>query len=195
MTRATFDKGAKLHRIENNLDRPIRALRQIGVSMVAESQQAFRRQQFGQKRWQQRAPINVFGIIADFHAGRRKPPNRRFEASPALKDTGRLSSSIAWRLVGTSTVEVGTSLDYAAVHHRGGTTKSEPLTDKVRSRLWSWLKTQSQERRRRLGWLLQPGLRGQRLKQRVPERRIVGVTKRTRESIRAMIGSEIMEVR
>ena len=82
------------------LDNPQAALKQIGILMVAESQRAFKAQQFGAKKWDQRAPVNVFGIIADFTAGKTKPPNRRFDQRPALRDTGRLSSSIAYQVKG-----------------------------------------------------------------------------------------------
>ena len=101
--RVTFKKGAKVGRIEKNLDNPKAALEQIGVLMVAESQRAFKEQQFGAKKWDQRAPVNVFGIIADFHiGGRAKPPERRFDRRPALIDTGAngLLGSIAHQVKG-----------------------------------------------------------------------------------------------
>jgi hypothetical protein len=78
--------------------------------MVAESQQSFRDQRFGSDAWEPRAPVNVFAIIADFHAGKKSPPQRRFESRPALRDTGRLAQSISWKLVGTDVVEVGSNL-------------------------------------------------------------------------------------
>lgn len=190
-----FEKGAKIERIERNLVSPTVALRQIGAFMVAESTRAFREQQFGDRRWTDRRVPNIFGIIADFHAGRRAPPARRFEARPALQDTGRLAASMASQLVGTDVVEVGTTIGYASVHHRGGRVESETITDTVRTALWSWLRTRSREIRQRLGWLLSPNFRGKKLTANVPARPMVGITRRTREAIRKIIGVEIMEAR
>lgn len=188
----SFRKGDKVERIEKKLDNPVAALRRIGILMVAESQRAFKDQQFGSKRWDARKVPNVFGIIADFHAGRRAPPARRFEGRPALRDTGRLASSIAFQVVG-NVVEVGTNLDYAAAHHLGGKVQSKPITTEVQTRLWSWLRGQSRELKRRLGFLLNKKYRGQRLQGTVPARPFVGITLKTREMVRQLIGVEIME--
>lgn len=189
-----FEKGAKVERWERNLDRPEAALRQVGTLMVAESQQAFRDQKFGDEEWDARSSVNVFGIIADFHAG-RKPPDRRFERRPALRDTGRLAQSIAHRMVSKDVVEVGSNLPYAGVHNVGGQVTSMPITDQVRDLLARWLKGPGKPHRGRLGWLLNKKFRGQTLKQRVPARRIVGITKNTIEDVREAVGVRIMETR
>jgi len=191
--RVTFKKGAKVERIEKNLADPHAALKKIGILMVAESQRAFKTQQFGRGKWEQRAPVNVFGIIADFHMGRTKPPARRFDRRPALRDTGRLASSIAYQVTG-NVVEVGTNLDYAAVHQTGGETESEPITGAVRRGLWRWLKKESTELKRRLGWLLNKKFRDERLTQTVPARPFIGVTPETRAAVKKAVGVEIMEV-
>jgi len=195
MTRVTFEKGAKLARIEGKLDNPTAALKQIGALMVAESQRAFKVQEFDGEKWQPRAPVNIFGIIADFHEGRRKPPQRRFERRPALRDTGRLSSSISFRLVGSRAVEIGTNLPYAGVHQRGGEVESKPITREVQRNLWAWLKNQPLQMRRRLGFLLSKRYTDQTLKGSVPERRFIGITRRTREFVQKAVGVRIMEVR
>jgi len=192
--RVVFEPGAKLDRIGRKLSDPTPALKQIGALMTAESQAAFRAQQFGKNVWRERAPVNVFGIIADFHAGRRQPPARRFESRPVMQDTGRLAQSIAWQLVGASAVEVGTNLPYARELHRGGEVESKPITETVQQSLWAWLRTQGRERKRQLGWLLNRKFRNRTLKHTVPARPIVGVTQETREGIRLAIGVEIMEV-
>jgi len=194
MPRVTFEKGAKVGRIERNLANPEATLKQIGVLMVAESQRSFKAQQFGDKKWDQRAPVNVFGVIADFHAGKRKPAARRFDRRPALRDTGRLASSIAFQVVG-DTVEVGTNLDYAEVHQTGGETESKPLTSSVRSNLWRWLRKQSSEIKRRLGWVLNKKFRDEKLTQKVPARPFLGITPQTRKTISKMIGVHIMEAK
>ena len=194
MARVTFKKGAKVARIEGNLDNPTKALKQIGALMVAESQLAFKAQSFGGKRWDPRGPVNVFGVIADFSEGRRAPAARRFQRRPALRDTGRLSASINFRVSG-NTVEVGTNLPYAAIHQTGGDVESKPITSVVRSRLWAWLKNQGKPVRRSLGFLLNKKYKDKTLKGSVPKRQFIGITKRTRQFVRKAVGVEIMEVR
>jgi len=191
--RVTFQPGAKIERIEKNLDGPARALKQIGALMVAESQRAFKEQAFGAKKWASRAPINIFGIIADFALGRRKPPARRFERRPALRDTGRLAASIAFEVKGP-TVEVGTNLEYAAVHHTGGDVESAKITSNVQLLLGRWLKRQSPEIKSQLEFLLSANYTDKTLKSTVPARPFIGITPKTRATVRTIIGVEIMEV-
>ena len=194
MATATFKRGAKVERWERNLESPQRALKQIGALMVAESQQAFREQRFGTKAWPPRSPVNVFGIIADFAEGKRAPPARRFQRSPALRDTGRLAASIAFRVEGDS-VSVGSNLDYAAVHQKGGATESETITGAVQRALWRWLREQGPERKRQLGWLLNRKFRGEKLDGEVPARPFVGITRQTMADVREVIGVSIMEAK
>lgn len=191
MARASFEPGAKIGRIAINLERPERTLKQIGAIMVAESQAAFRAQSFGGASWQQRASVNVFGIIDDFAQGKAKPPTRRFERRPALRDTGRLSASISFRLVASNVVEVGTVLPYAATHNFGGPVESKPITDTVRRNLWKWLKGQDFAMQRKLGWLLNSKFRNETLKGEVPARRFVGITQQTRRYVREALGAII----
>lgn len=195
MARATYERGAKVRRWERKLDDPSAALKQIGALMVAESQAAFREQRFAEKAWDARAPVNVFGIIADFHQGRTKPPQRRFERRPALVDTGRLRSSISFQLRSPKVVEVGTNLDYAAAHQFGGKVKSKPLTRKVRRALWRWLRNEESSLRKRLGWLLNRKFEGKEIEAEVPARPFVGITKQTIEDVREVVGVTIMEAR
>lgn len=191
--RVTFKPGAKIERIEKNLDGPARALKQIGALMVSESQRAFKDQAFGDKRWRPRAEVNLFGIIADFHAGKSTPPKRRFQTRPALRDTGALARSIAFQVKG-NVVEVGTVMHYAEVHNEGGTVESKPLTDKVRELFGNWLSKQGLSMRRRLGWVLGEEYRGEKLKAEVPARQFIGVTPATLKTVDKIIGVSIMEV-
>ena len=69
-----FDKGDKIRRWETNLEDPSDALKQIGALMVSESQRAFKLQAFGRDKWSERAPINVYGVIADLAADGRNAP-------------------------------------------------------------------------------------------------------------------------
>lgn len=194
MAKASFDKGDKFRRWERNLDNPKAALKQIGALMVSESQGAFRSQKLGDDPWPPRAVPNVFGIIADFHAGKRKPPQRRFEDRPALRDTGRLAASIAFRLQGSKVVEVGTNLPPAAVLHGGGDVESMPLTEKVQLLMGAWLLTVDDDKVfNRLAPLLHKKWRGKTLKMEVPERPIVGITKQTIADVKEAVGVKIME--
>lgn len=193
MARVTFEQGAKLKRINGKLVDPSKALKQIGVMMVAESQASFKAQKFGNRKWRERGKINVFGIISDFAQGRRKPPARRFETRPALRDTGRLANSIAFAVKG-KVVEVGTVVPYASLHNFGGVSKSEKITPTIQQGIWSWLKKQNRELKSRLGWLLNKKFRNQQLETRVPKRQFVGVTMQTRKAIKKTIGVDIMEV-
>lgn len=189
-----FDEGDKLRRIGKRLEDPQTALKVIGALMVSESQGAFRAQSFGGKEWKDRAPINVFGLLADFRVGRQAPLPRRFERRPALRDTGRLAASIAAVVEGNSVV-VGTNLPYGSVHNFGGPVESVEITKDIRSRLWAWLRQQTRELKRSLGWLLNRKLVGTKLKGTVPQRQFVGVTPQTRIAIRKAIGREVFEVR
>lgn len=191
--RVTFRPGAKVKRLEKKLAEPKEALKQIGVMLVAESQAAFKAQEFNRRRWPARSSVNVFGIIADFHQGRRKPPARRFETRPALRDTGRLASSIAFQISG-NVVEVGTNLAYAAVHQTGGETESKPLTAKVQEAIGRWLKSQPDEMQERLGWLTSPNATDETLRMRVPARPFIGLTAKSRKDIRKTLGVKVFEV-
>ena len=192
MTKTSFKKGAKLERWEKALANPQKALKQIGVLMVAESQASFRDQQFGRKKWKGRAPVNVYGIIADFSKG-STPPKRRFQTRPALVDTGRLKGSIDYKVSGV-TVEVGTNLDYASVHQFGGEIESEKITKSVQQSLYKWLKPKDKGLKESLGWILNKKFTGETLKGQVEARQFVGITKQTIEDVHEVVGVAILEV-
>lgn len=194
MTTTTFEKGDKARRIEKRLSDPVAVLKGIGAVMVSESQRAFREQKFGATTWRARGSVNTMGIIADFHAGRRKPPARRFETRPALRDTGALGRSIAAKVSGNA-VTVGSNLAYSGVHQSGGAVESKPITADVQSRMRSWLRSQPEGIVKSLRFLTRPEMEGQRLQGRVPARPFVGITKWTRRAIRKTIGVELLEVR
>lgn len=195
MARVTFVKGQKWTRLEHNLANPEKALKAIGLVMVSESQRSFTEQKFGDATWPERAPVNVFGLIRDFSLGRTEPMQRRFERRPALQDTGRLAQSIASRVVGTNTVEVGTNVEYAMVHQVGGQTQSEPMTSAVRRAIWHWLQKQSTVLKRQVGWVLNKKFVDKRITQNVPARPFLGITDRTRTAVRSILGIEIMEAK
>lgn len=194
MARLTFKKGAKIQRWEEKLASPQAALKMIGVLAQADSQQAFKSQRFGRKKWAARAPINIYGIIADFAAGKDKPAARRFDSRPALVDTGRLRSSIAFKVSGRK-VTIGSSLDYAAVLNEGGPIESEKLTERVQQAISEWLDGQNEGMQIALGWLTNPDLRDTTLKGEVEARPFVGITKELIRDVRQVVGVEIMEAR
>lgn len=191
MPRVKVTPGRRLDAMAKNLADPTAILRAVGVLMVAESQRAFKDQRFGSKTWDARAPVNVFGIIADFAAGKKTPPSRRFETRPALRDTGRLASSIAFAVTSATTVEVGTTVDYAAVHQTGGKVESKPITDQVRDLLGKWLRTQPLPIKRALGWLLNEKFKGRTVTRRVPARPFLGITPQTREVVKRAVGARV----
>lgn len=195
MPRIVFDRGAKLDRIAKALENPDKALKQIGAIVVASSQRAFKEQGFDGKPWPARSVPNVFGILADMAAGKSAPPKRRFEPRPALRDTGRLAQSIAFRVLGKTTVEVGTNVEYAAVHQKGGKVESVKITEQVRSSLWQWLSKQSTVLKRQLGWLLNRRYLNKTLSHDVPARPFLGITDDTRKAIRYTVGIEVMETK
>lgn len=186
----TFDEGDKLRRWFKGLEKPEKALKQIGILMVAESTDAFKAQQFGRERWPARGKVNVYGIISDM-TNSKTPPARRFQDRPVLKDTGRLSSTIAHRLIGTHEVEVGSNLPYSGVHNYGGKVESDPITETVQKRLSRWLRTQPFKIQSKLAWLLRPSQKGKTLKTEVPAREFVGINKQTVLDIVEVVGDSL----
>jgi phage gpG-like protein len=176
------------------MDDPRAALRQLGALAVAESMRAFREQSFDGERWPARAPVNVFGIIADFAAGKKSIGKRRFETRPALKDTGTLTRSISFEPISQKVVEIGTSLHYANRHQAGGMVYSERITRTVQEALYEWLQGAGKKHRSRLGWLLNKKYRDTRLEGEVPARPFVGMTDRLRSQVKRAIAGKIMEV-
>lgn len=193
--RAVFDEGDKMRRFRKNLQNPRKALKQIGVLMVSESHNAFKQQKLGRETWEPRAPVNVYGIISDFHEGKKEPPARRFERRPALIDTARMRNTIDSDVKGKKMVEVGSNLPYAPVLHHGGKIESKPINGQVQHLLWQWLRKQGQTMKRKLGWLLNRKFRNEKLEGEVPARPIVGITKQTIEDVQEAVGVYIMEVK
>ena len=192
MAKATFKKGAKFERWERNLSDPRVALKQIGALMVAQSQRSFRDQGLPGEQWDARAPINVYGLVADFAAGKRKPPARRFKDRPALRDTGRLAASISFRVRGKKEVWSGSNLEYATTMNRGGEIHSEPIEGETRRLLWNWLKKQPPEMKAALGFLFAPQFRGG-LSGETVARPFTGITDKLLADVERVVGIAIME--
>lgn len=192
MPKKEFEPGRKYRRIKGVLDDPRPILTKIGVIMVAESQEAFVKQQFGEDVWRPRRVPNLFGILNDI-ANNKTPPKRRFDARPALKDTGDMARKIDKRLIGNFVVEVGSNQPYAALMHHGGTSKSVVLSDRVRAALWAWLKKGGRKYRKELGWVLNRKFRGKQLTAEIPPRPFVGLTRQTIADVHEIVGVTIRE--
>lgn len=187
------DKGGKIRRWEENLERPEAALKQIGALMVAESQRAFKDQKFGETHWQARTVPNTFGIIADLARG-EQIKKRRFEPRPALMDKSRLRSSITFTLRGKDAVDVGTNIEYGAKHQFGLETESETITEEVQIKLERWFGTKAGGPWwRALRYLLRVEYLGKKLKMTLPARPFVGITKQTQADIEEAVGVDIFE--
>lgn len=155
----------------------------VGLLMVSRCQAAFREQRRGSVSWPERAVPNRAGILEDLRAG-RTPPERRFEPRPAGIDTGRLRSSIAYRVDGTS-VTVGSNLPYASDVQRGSS-KTIVVDGDLRRSLTAWLRSLPRDRRRAMrrsfGYLFHVGF----LTVRTPPRPFVMLTDEDRQAISAM---------
>jgi phage gpG-like protein len=188
-----FDQGDKMRRWTVNLENPQVALKQIGALMVSESQRAFEKQRFGEEGWRPRAVPNIAGVISDFHAGKRAPEQRRFQARKALIDTGALVASFIAKVSGDAVV-AGTAKTYAEKLHRGGKSETLPITEKVQRLLGNWLKGKGSVWNDKLGFLLNPMFTDETRKFKIPKRPLVGLTRQTEEDILELIGVEVMEV-
>ena len=175
MTRVLVDEGERIRKWKKILSDSTSILRAIGLILISASQRAFKSQRYGRAIWKRRKKPNIFGIIADFYTGRKKPPLRRFRTRPTLIDTGRLSMSFSYRIIGKNIVEEGTKVPYASLHQFGLKSKSKPINERVRKNLNAWLKRQDKEMRNQLGWLLNKKFKGKQLEIKLPKRPFVGL--------------------
>lgn len=93
-------------------------LERIGAHMVGVTQDGFK-QQGRSRKWRPRRVPNIAGIIDDLNEG-GSIKQRRGKPKPVLVDTGRLRSSITYKLAGAKAVVFGTNVPYAKVHQEGG---------------------------------------------------------------------------
>lgn len=100
------------------------SLSAIGVYLRERARSRFLEQEFGGQQWQERGVPNIAGIISDIQERGRTAANipaRRFDARPALIDTGTLRRSISYRIEDDQlTVTVGSNLPYARKMQEGG---------------------------------------------------------------------------
>ena len=157
-------KPESLRRMEAVLRNPERILKQIGVKLLADAQKAFRNQEWDGEPWPARYPgqappyVNVAGVVADFIAGKSKPPARRFQNRPAGIDTGQtLRSLTAGRAISTEPFAVTVSSNTAgALAMSTGTTSTQLITKQVKERLAAWMRSARKRIKRRAGDHRQP---------------------------------------
>lgn len=128
--------------IEGNKNK---TLKQVGKVKERAARDSFRHQSFFEFGWEVRYPsqepphINVAGAIADFQEGRTKPLGRRFQQSPVLIDSGSLRRSISYQVrPNEDSVEVGSTLPYAANHQWGGVS-TQPVSEEAKKRMRTWI--------------------------------------------------------
>jgi phage gpG-like protein len=120
-------------------DRP---LKQIGIYLVNQAQDAFVRQGLGEIEWPERYPnqsepfVNVAGLVSDFNSGKSEPKANRFDRRPAAMESGTLAGSITFTVFGDH-VSVGTNVPYAPLHQYGGKSR-QPVTPEAKARLGKW---------------------------------------------------------
>lgn len=150
---------ASLKRMQAVLRNPERILNQIGIKLLADAQKAFRNEEFDGEKWPARYPgqkppyVNIAGLIADFIAGKTKPPARRFQNRPAGVDTKQTKNSLTvGRAISVDplSVTVSSNTDGAIAMSTGGTTVQQ-ITKQVKERLAAWMRTAKRRIKRRQG--------------------------------------------
>ncbi len=149
LTRNVFlDFGTRFEGLERKTNDLGPLLNTTGEFLVKQSVKSFQDQKKqGGKKWQQRGGSgkvkNIAGLLEDFRVA-SKPKSRRFEARPAVIDTGRLRMSIAKRIDSNKSVVIGTTVPYAEKQLLGGKVKIE-ITKPMRKRFVKWLFKQPDE--------------------------------------------------
>ena len=159
------------------------ALKQIGALLTASAQRRFKTQEFSGLSWLPRAVPNVMGIVSDINAGSNPNRERRGEQRPANIDTGRLRSSISWRVLDEDTVQVGSNLHYAGIAQLGGLSVL-PVTARTKDGIRALI-TQRPEWADRLQGLLDDDLNE--VSNERPERIYVGLDESDRDKVGKII--------
>jgi phage gpG-like protein len=140
-----FDQGARMRRLSSSLEDPRWILTGIGALLLSASQRAFREEKMGKIKWKTRDETKMVpnwpAIVGHFSTKASAPPARNFHGQHTLTGTGRLRGSMAFRLVGEDTVEVGSNVPYAKALHEGGESETPTITKALQKRLWEWMKT------------------------------------------------------
>lgn len=180
---------SRIKLLRERVANPAFALHAAGTLLAARARSAFDEQgRRGAKRWLPRAVPNVLGILADLEAG-RSPQAKRFEARPALVDTGTLRSSIRYSVIGNS-VSIVAQVPYASTHEKGGVV-TRPIRREALKGLAAFLR-QSPEHRSSLGWLFTWARKGRPITTRVPARPFLQPTPRDLAEAQGVIRRAIL---
>jgi phage gpG-like protein len=217
----SVEYDARLKRFLARLSDAQTLLRPLGALILARASKAFTDQRRGSREWAPRAVPNVIGILEDLRRG-SEPPARRFQARPAGMDRGDLYRSIttpsASRYVGKDTIEVGSTLPYAASVQFGGERDVE-VDAGLKQKIAAYLGKQSRKTarlerkafgpmgpgsidpgvygaqaaredalRKALGWLLRPQVKG--FTAKIPSRPFVMVTDEDLQDFRTILFRE-----
>lgn len=194
------------------LSNPEPILKQIGAVVLAQAQKAFRDQRLGDQIWPARyggrpPHANIAGIIADFTAGRTRPPARRFQDRPAGIDTAQTLRSLTYsRSVTTegTTVEIQTNTVGGRAMQEGSESV-QLITKQVKKLLAEWMRRSRRRVKREkgraqpiraedysalnLGWLFSK----KSLKTTSAARPFLGITPETERKIIAITGGEFVK--
>ena len=104
------------------------------------------------------------------------------------------ASTVAAEEAGKKKIRVGSNLPYAADHHLGRTVESVVITKDVQKKLLKWISGKGKAWAEYFVGFTKEKWTGKKRKARLPERRIVGVTKQTIADIKEVVGRKIFEV-
>lgn len=131
-------EGTRVGVVSKALLNPLKILKAWALLWVRATQDGFKAQKRGPFAWAPRMSPNIPGMLRDFERG-PNVPKRRFEARPALMDTGMLKKSYAWSNRDSKSILVGTNIPYANLHQFGGKVKIK-ITQTMRENLSTWMK-------------------------------------------------------
>lgn len=198
--------------IARALENPQRVLRQMGAIVLADAQRAFVEQRLGDIPWKPRYPnqeppyVNIAGVVADFAAGKKNPPDRRFQNRPVGIDTGltrrQLTMSKAAMISGYEITLINRSP--GAEKLQNGGESRQPITQQVKDSLADWMRRSRARVKRhqkkstptlasdaaagKLGFLF----REKTLVTESPERPFFGITDQTKDKLLRIAAGEFL---
>lgn len=192
----SIDWGSRFTALLETASNPHRALKRVGVFFASKARQAFSSQGRPPESWPERAVPNVPGILQDFHGGGAKPKSRRFDARPAVRDTGLLQRSIKDEMTGPLEVVVGVSGDaheYADKQQFGGESETLPVTEEFQEWLWTWLRSSEGSKwKKDLGYLLNRKFTGETLTWNVRPRPFLVILEQDLDDVAELAEIEII---
>jgi phage gpG-like protein len=180
-------KGTLVRLLERTIRSPIVILKRIGALLTSRVQKRFSTQEFDGRAWPPPMVPNIPGILSDLDRG-VSVKSSRFQAGPALKDTGRLMASINWQIASEDSVEIGTNIEYAKFH-QFGLMRVIPVTTRMKMGLMQFLVTVlGRAWSSRLSWVL--GV--DEFDLQIMERPFVGADQRDIDDVRSVVRDGIL---